>query len=265
MTSTTETTTGHGDHRELVGYAADVLATRRHPETGDAEILMIRRGHYPHEGAWATPGGYVDHHETAQAAAAREAAEETHLAVNPEALAFVGVYDAPGRDPRGRVVGTAWHLHLIGEDARFEPVADDDAAAAQWVSIDALLSGEAGPVAFDHQQVVADAIAKYPIPAAHDLAVCDDPWCAHQEHQAPAVDEDQGQDEELTPKADMAVRVVYAGGDDTILRGLSGEQIDELTAAFTEGRPFTRPFGAGTRVYLPGNITRFYVYDANLD
>jgi 8-oxo-dGTP diphosphatase len=152
---------GHGDHRELVGYAADVLATRSNPETGDAEILMIRRGHYPFVGAWAFPGGYVDHAETAQQAAAREAAEETHLVVVAEELNWIGLYDQPDRDPRGRVVGTAWHLHLTGAAALFEPGADDDAAAAAWVSIAALLSGDLGPIAFDHERVICDAAAKY--------------------------------------------------------------------------------------------------------
>jgi 8-oxo-dGTP diphosphatase len=156
-----QTETGHGDHRELVGYAADVLATRSNPETGDAEILMIRRGHYPFVGAWAFPGGYVDHDETAQAAAAREAGEETHLVVDAEDLAWVGLYDQPDRDPRGRVVGTAWHLHLTGAAALFEPEADDDAAAAAWVSITALLSGDLGPIAFDHERVICDAAEKY--------------------------------------------------------------------------------------------------------
>lgn len=162
----TTATAAHGDHRELVGYAADVLATRRNPVTTDAELLMIRRGHYPFVGALAFPGGYVDHHETAQQAAAREGAEETHVLVDAADLQFVGLYDQPDRDPRGRVVGTAWHIHLTGADALFEPVADDDAAAAQWVSIDALLGGALGAIAFDHEQVVRDLIATYPIPAA---------------------------------------------------------------------------------------------------
>jgi 8-oxo-dGTP diphosphatase len=163
---TTETNTSHGSHRELVGYAADILATRRNPDTGASEILMIRRGHYPYEGCWAFPGGYVDHDETAQQAAAREGAEETHLLVNAEDLRFVGLYDAPDRDPRGRVIGTAWHLHLVGVEALFEPVADDDAAAAQWVGIPALLAGELGEIAFDHADVIGDLLRLYPILAS---------------------------------------------------------------------------------------------------
>lgn len=262
MTST-DTNTTHDDHRELVGYAADVLATRRHPVTGDAELLMIRRGHYPFVGAWAFPGGYVDGHETAQQAAAREGAEETHLLVDADDLRFVGLYDVPERDPRGRVIGTAWHLHLTGEAALFEPVADDDAAAAQWVSIAALLSGDLGDIAFDHKQVVRDMLAQYPIPAAHDLAVCDDPWCSHQEHQtvAVAVDELDVPD----PDPDMAVRIVYATGDDEYLRRMTDEEIAELTAALTEGRPYTRRWCGNTWTYLPGQVTRFVVFDANND
>ncbi|ONK09239.1 NUDIX domain-containing protein [Streptomyces sp. MP131-18] len=154
-----------GDDRDRYAYAADVLATRRHPETGDAELLMIRRGHEPYVGALAFPGGHVDPGETSRQAAAREALEETHVSVPVDELRFVGLYDAPGRDPRGRVIGTAWMVHLTGQDALVEPEADDDAAAAAWVSIAALLSGQAGLVAFDHAQVIADAVDRYPIPA----------------------------------------------------------------------------------------------------
>lgn len=159
------TTNTNADGRDRYAYAADVLATRRHPVTGDAELLMIRRGHEPYVGSWAFPGGHVDPDETSRTAAAREALEETHVPVDEAELQFVGLYDAPDRDPRGRVIGTAWTVHLTGPAALAEPEGDDDAAAAAWVSIAALLAGEAGPIAFDHDQVIADAIDRYPIPA----------------------------------------------------------------------------------------------------
>lgn len=168
--TTTETNQGHGSHRELVGYAADVLATRRNPESNVAEILMIRRGKPPCEGCWAFPGGYVDGGETAQEAAAREAGEEIRLPVDPEDLKFVGLYDRPDRDPRGRVVGTAYHLPLLGEAALFEPVPDPtEVQGAAWVSIKGLLAGELGPIAFDHADVIRDLLnsptGKYLVPA----------------------------------------------------------------------------------------------------
>jgi len=157
----TDTNQGHGAHRELVGYAADVLATRRNPLTDNAEILMIRRGKPPYKNYWAFPGGYVDGGETAQEAAAREAGEEIRLPVDPETLKFVGLYDRPNRDPRGRVVGTAWWLHLTGDAARFEPVPDPtEVAGAQWLRITALLDREFGEIAFDHAGVIRDLIAK---------------------------------------------------------------------------------------------------------
>ncbi|PRY53509.1 NUDIX domain-containing protein [Glycomyces artemisiae] len=154
------------DDRDLVAYAADLVATRRNPVTGEAEILMIRRRWAPFKGAWAFPGGHVNRDETSRTGAAREGLEETHLPVEVDNLVFVDVYDAPGRDPRGRVVGTAWHVHLTGEDALAEPEADDDAAAAEWVNITDLLAGRLGAIAFDHGTVIRDTIAKYPTPAA---------------------------------------------------------------------------------------------------
>ena len=90
------------------------------------EILLIQRAHPPFPGHWALPGGFVDEGETPQAAAMREAREETGLAVT--ALQEVGVFAEPGRDPRGWVVSVAFVTRLSGgSDAE----AGDDAVAGE--------------------------------------------------------------------------------------------------------------------------------------
>jgi ADP-ribose pyrophosphatase YjhB (NUDIX family) len=53
-------------------------------------VLLIERGWEPFKGHAALPGGYVDPGEATRAAAAREAAEETALAVDPARLHRVG-------------------------------------------------------------------------------------------------------------------------------------------------------------------------------
>ncbi|MEX0759279.1 MAG: NUDIX hydrolase [Tistlia sp.] len=111
-------------------------------------LLLIRRGHPPFQGGYALPGGFMEIGETAEAACARELAEETGIAVDPSALRLVGVYSDPKRDPRGHCVSIVYTVRL----GRSTPRAGDDAAAVEvvrdWRSV---------TLAFDHAKVVADA------------------------------------------------------------------------------------------------------------
>ncbi|MEU9756065.1 NUDIX hydrolase [Streptomyces althioticus] len=128
---------------EPVTYTADVVCLR----SGD--VLLIERGWPPHKGKLALPGGYVDPGETSRDAAARELLEETGVAVDPADLTLLGVYDAPGRDPRGRFVTEAYMVTVpAGTAAR----AGDDAAAVRWVPF-----GDPGDMAFDHGKILRDA------------------------------------------------------------------------------------------------------------
>jgi 8-oxo-dGTP diphosphatase len=120
----------------------------RHEDT----LLLIRRGNDPFAGRWALPGGFVEPDETVEQAAVRELAEETSVSVDESAMRLVGVYSAPGRDPRGWAVSVAFAVDLAD---RTEAEAGDDAAEAEWVRFDAL----PGPLAFDHDQIIAEAQA----------------------------------------------------------------------------------------------------------
>ncbi len=146
MTDTTADTaaTAHGA-AEAIRYTADVVAVRP-----DGRVLLIERGWPPYQGLLALPGGHVDAGETALAAAARELCEETGILVDPADLVFIGVYDEPDRDPRGRYVGVAY-LARVPEGT--EAVAGDDAAGVEWMSLDALPE----ELAFDHARILAGA------------------------------------------------------------------------------------------------------------
>jgi 8-oxo-dGTP diphosphatase len=108
-------------------------------------IVLIRRASDPFEGQWALPGGFVEIGETVEAAATREAAEETGLAV--ELARLVGVYSDPERDPRGHNVSVAFLARVVGGDL----VAATDAAEV------AVLDPDSVELAFDHRRIVADA------------------------------------------------------------------------------------------------------------
>ncbi len=120
--------------------AADVIIEQ--PDSDRGRILLIERRNEPH--GWALPGGFVDVGERAEAAAIREAREETGL--NVALVCLLGVYSAPDRDPRGHCVSVTYVAR-----ARGEPRAGDDAKTARWVNL-------ANPpsLAFDHDQILRD-------------------------------------------------------------------------------------------------------------
>ncbi len=60
----------------------------------DGGIVLLRRGIHPSYGKWVFPGGYVDRGETPEAAAVREAKEESGLDVKIQRL--IGLYAYPG-------------------------------------------------------------------------------------------------------------------------------------------------------------------------
>lgn len=135
---------------EVARLTADVvlLAAR---EDGQQCVLLIRRGWDPYAGRWALPGGHVDAGEQAADAAHRELVEETGLVGH--GLTLVGVYAAPGRDPRGRYVTFAYAATLIGPPP--VPTAGDDAAEARWWP---LVQVDPEQMAFDHARILADAV-----------------------------------------------------------------------------------------------------------
>jgi len=110
-------------------------------------VLLVRRGRPPFRGRWALPGGFVEGHESVEAAVARELLEETGLRARPRRL--VGVYSGPGRDPRGPTVSLAYEM----QGRAGPPTGGDDAAEARWVPV-----RPRPRLAFDHDRIVEDAL-----------------------------------------------------------------------------------------------------------
>ena len=88
--------------------------------------------------------------ETIEQCAVRELEEETGLRFPTSRLRLVGVFSAPGRDPRGRTVTAAYVIDGVETD---EAKAGDDAAAVAWFPLDQL-----PPLAFDHDEVIRKTI-----------------------------------------------------------------------------------------------------------
>ncbi|MGM9680976.1 MAG: NUDIX domain-containing protein [Eubacteriales bacterium] len=160
---------------------ADVLVFNK---SGDkVSLMLIRRGGHPYLGKFALPGGFVNPGETVEQAATRELAEETGTGGLP--MKLVGVYSAPGRDPRAWVVSCAYG---VCTDCPLHPKAGDDASDVTLFELDysikdgictlKLMNGEqvlsakveygeggmpskvleSDGLAFDHGQIIADGI-----------------------------------------------------------------------------------------------------------
>lgn len=140
------------EQMETIRYTADVVLLHASSE-GELQVLLIQRRWDPYAGLWALPGGHVDRGETARHAAVRELAEETGIHVAETSLVEIGVFDEPGRDPRGRYVTVAYAAVL---DQAVTPTAGDDAARAEWKP--ATLTVE--ELAFDHHAILAAARAR---------------------------------------------------------------------------------------------------------
>ncbi|WP_026423380.1 NUDIX hydrolase [Actinokineospora inagensis] len=138
--------------RELVHLTADLVILTI---TGGAlRVLLVRRANEPHQGMLALPGGFLRGRETVEETAARELLEETGLDAETFHLEQVGVYSAPDRDSRGRVVTCAF---LAIAPRLPIPSAGSDAAAAGWVEVTEAMSPEV-TLAFDHDHILADAV-----------------------------------------------------------------------------------------------------------
>lgn len=117
-------------------------------ETGAEGVVMIERKNPPY--GWALPGGFVDYGETLEAAAVREAREETSLDV--ELIRQFHAYSDPERDERQHNVTVVFIARPLGGVLK----ARDDARRADVFSKTTLPS----EIAFDHAGILSDYFSK---------------------------------------------------------------------------------------------------------
>ncbi|MGW4211185.1 NUDIX hydrolase [Lentzea sp. NPDC004789] len=136
--------------RQTIALTADlVILTIR---GGVLCVLVVERDNEPFAGRLALPGGFLRGEESLDETAARELAEETGLDATFLHLQQVGVYSAPDRDPRQRVVTCAYLA--IAPDLPL-PTAGSDARAAHWLPVTQV---QRHGLAFDHDEILADAL-----------------------------------------------------------------------------------------------------------
>lgn len=110
------------------------------------KLVLIKRGNPPYKDQFALPGGLVEIGETVEAAAVREAKEETDLDI--EIVRLLGVYSDPSRDPRGHTVAIVFLAVGKGNIK-----AGSDAKDIELVD----LTGELPKLAFDHNKIIEEA------------------------------------------------------------------------------------------------------------
>jgi len=119
----------------------------------DLKVLLVKRGHWPEEGKWAIPGGFIKLSESLEETARRELKEETGLQnVYMEQLYTFG---KPKRDPRTRVL-TVVYFALVDE------VQFKDKKPQKREILDSKLFSmtDLPELAFDHKKILGYALQR---------------------------------------------------------------------------------------------------------
>ena len=138
-----------------IDHTADCIVLGTYEDYDTPYILLIKRKNDPGKGEWALPGGFVEVGETIMESAYRELEEETGISREslakdvPEGLTF----DYPDRDPRGRIITTAYVLECDGYIDYLSYEAKDDAEEVQWFPLSSSVLG-ALPLFLDHQYII---------------------------------------------------------------------------------------------------------------
>lgn len=106
-------------------------------------VLLVKRGIEPYKNKWAFPGGFLRMNETIAQCAQRELTEETNF--KQIYMEEFGVFSDVHRDPRGRVITTAFYALAPMQEVQ----GADDAAEAKWFRLDNVPA-----LAFDHDHIL---------------------------------------------------------------------------------------------------------------
>lgn len=108
------------------------------------KVLLVKRSVEPERGKWALPGGYVDAGEAPNAAAIREALEETGLEI--EIVRLLDVFFTPNGNRIAPII-IIYEGRMIGGQLQ----ANDDVDEAAWYTADNLPA-----IAFESTQQVIE-------------------------------------------------------------------------------------------------------------
>ena len=116
-------------------------------------IILIKRNFKPFLDAYALPGGFKEIAEDAKEALVREAREETGIEIEFGEWEEIGIFDKPGRDPRGPVHTTAFLCRIPDIEERIKDYSDPDR-----LELIKIADIDNYKLAFDHKDVINEAL-----------------------------------------------------------------------------------------------------------
>ncbi len=112
-------------------------------------VLLLNRKEEPFANTWTLPGGFLRLEETFVEAAQRVLSNKT--GINDVFLEQLCSFDAPNRDPRGRVLSVAYFA--LVNPAKFEIIAGSAANDVQWFDWK-----NCPDLGFDHAEILQVAV-----------------------------------------------------------------------------------------------------------
>lgn len=142
---------GHAPERRLMAWSSRSVTVDTIIPRGDGKVLLIQRvGRMA--GKWALPGGYVSREHSPAETALKETQEEVGLQVRLDRQFYT--YGRIGRDPSADNVSVVYLAYPTDETPLASPA---EVQALRWVDTDeARAMAEAGEIAFDHADMLAD-------------------------------------------------------------------------------------------------------------
>jgi len=129
-------------------FGHEVLAVTFQVREGRLCVLLWQRALPPQAGSWALPGGALLADERLGTSVARHLAEKVDVRTVRH-LEQLETRSDPDRDPRGRILATAY-LGLVSTETEANAPAD-----TAWHPVDDL-----PPMAFDHASIVGSGLAR---------------------------------------------------------------------------------------------------------
>lgn len=142
-----------------MALTSDIVVLTLHQ--GKFSVLLVKRGGHPYQGFWALPGGFVQEDSSSEETAVRELVEETGIDLNTSHIEQLRTYSEPDRDPRMRVISTAY-LAMVPRLPH--PTAGDDAVEARLFPVEDILypreDADRITLAFDHEKILRDGVER---------------------------------------------------------------------------------------------------------
>lgn len=119
----------------------------------DLKVALIKRSHWPFEGQWAIPGGFVDMEESLEDAADRVLKNKTGVSSEEVYMEQLYTFGDPERDPRTRVITVGYFALVNHDDVELRETGEVE--DIQWHSV-----YELPELGFDHEEMIEYAVKR---------------------------------------------------------------------------------------------------------